>query len=72
MRKSKQVTLSLDPAILAKIDEERGLIPRSRYIAYIIESWFGHKREEEKAGVSAPEEAPPARGGYPPSGGETP
>jgi hypothetical protein len=57
MRKSKQVTLSLDPAILAKIDEERGLIPRSRYIAFILESWFTQKSREE--GAEAPEEAPP-------------
>jgi hypothetical protein len=59
MRKSKQVTLSLDPAILARLDEERGLIPRSRYIAFIIESWFARKSGGEEAGVSAPEEAPP-------------
>jgi len=53
MRKSKQVTLSLDPAILMKIDEERGLIPRSRYIAFIIESWFARKSGGEEA--EAPE-----------------
>jgi hypothetical protein len=51
MRRSRQVTLSLDPTILARLDEERGLIPRSRYIAFIIESWFARKSggEEEKA-----------------------
>jgi hypothetical protein len=65
MRKSKQVTLSLDPAILTKIDEERGLIPRSRYIAFIIESWFARKSGGEEA--EAPEETAPA-----PSGGGTP
>jgi len=56
MRKSKQVTLSLDPAILARLDEERGLIPRSRYIAFILESWFTRKSREEEA--EAPD-APP-------------
>jgi len=65
MRKSRQVTLSLDPSILAKIDGARGLIPRSRYIAFIIEKWFAQKGGEEEA--EAPEETAPA-----PSGGGAP
>jgi hypothetical protein len=64
MRKSKQVTLSLDPAILARLDEERGLIPRSRYIAFIIESWFARKSGGEEA--ETPEASPaPSGGGAP-------
>jgi hypothetical protein len=59
MRKSKQVTLSLDPAILAKIDEERGLIPRSRYIAFIIENWFTRKSGGEEASEEPPQEVKP-------------
>jgi|YelNatPaOPRAMG01_1025707.scaffolds.fasta_scaffold282755_2 hypothetical protein len=58
MRRSRQVTLSLDPAILEKLDAERGLIPRSRYIAFIIEKWFAKKDGEEEA--EAPE-APPSQ-----------
>jgi hypothetical protein len=60
MRRSRQVTLSLDPAILEKLDAERGLIPRSRYIAFILESWFTRKSREEEAETP---EAPPQAGG---------
>ena len=64
MRRSRQVTLSLDPAILEKLDAARGLIPRSRYIAFIIENWFARKSGGEEA--EAPEASPaPSGGGAP-------
>jgi len=32
----RKIGISLDPEIVEKIDEERGLIPRSRYIEKLL------------------------------------
>lgn len=34
--KAKSVTISFDPSVLKIIDEERGLITRSKYIDFLL------------------------------------
>jgi len=35
------IGISLDKEILTKIDEKRGLVPRSRYVAHILAANLG-------------------------------
>jgi len=40
----KTVTISLEPKLVKKIDEDRGLIPRSRYIEKLLKESLGDIR----------------------------
>jgi len=41
----ERITISIDPALLERIDRERGLVPRSTYIESILAEALGMRRK---------------------------
>ena len=53
--KAKSVTISFDPSLLRFIDEERGLVTRSRYIDFLLKKQLLPIRKKRAKIKSTPE-----------------
>jgi metal-responsive CopG/Arc/MetJ family transcriptional regulator len=56
-RKVRQICISIDEQLVELIDKSRGLIPRSRYVASILQNWAQERIGKGAGGEEAtPEE----------------
>lgn len=47
-----KITISMDENLIAKIDEERGLIPRSRFVEQLLLGAWNKKKGKEVGGYA--------------------